>query len=159
MSNLKNEMMGNLKDFYDIMKDIIDESRKPKRQLGKYLLNISTSINLIINSFKNNEIPRTEAKYIIGLIQNADELTDILIDEVPEIRNEFKLRIKNIEKLMDDGDIIIKRNSEYKLHYTTDNGETLPYQTKLKMVQICDELERVSGSLKAFSEKLINIGE
>ena len=155
--------MSVVKDSYEIFFDIVDritgQKKKKKRQLSENLGDIASLLDDVRQKFKDNEIPRREAKELTGLIFNANKLAIPFKEKYPALAEVFDIRLNRIGSEMQIADYSIEEELRED-HLSKDKKNlVLSFTAQNQINEACKEMERAAGILSSYSKIFKQEGE
>jgi hypothetical protein len=148
--------MGIAKDSYDIVGDIWDRicgyPHRKKLSLAEYLEKMASLLREVKLKFEKREVPRDEAKYLAGLISDADELASVFKKDYPELAKVFDDQLPRVAQLMCNADFFIDKRPRYQLHESFDiDSPMFPTWAESNIAEACEELQRAAGIVSAYA--------
>ena len=113
----------------------------------------------IRQKFKKNEIPRREAKALVVLIFNANQLAMPFKEQYPDLANVFDFQLGRIGSEMQIADYSIEENLRED-HFSEDKKNlVLSFTAQNQIYEACNEMERAAGILSSYSRLFKQQGE
>lgn len=150
--------MGEVKDTYDILRDLYDwitrGKRRKKLDFSKALKAIASLLDAAREKLDKKQVPRRESYELVELINHADALAAAFKEEHEALAGLFEQQLPKIGRLMRDADFFIDKRKRYSLHSSFDTkSPEFTFFAEPAIRKACEEMERAAGTISAYSLK------